>query len=664
MALLVKASLKLTLGMVLLQSQVGIKSLALQSKLTLAFTHDKIQQGSFRTSSTVGLSRKDPDTATATATSILNCDGMKIFQSCLMKFGLPDNVQLRLHQQFLTLGFTNTIELYSFALDFSSRPEVLSTILRQDFNFSVIDSHRARVALMELVRQYPQWENNYNKNHSKDKNSTPTEGEYLEAEPNDKVEITNTVDDDLVVTLPKLNVTTTKTFKTLHVNKNSAKRYEKSNENGNGHKYALSFTKDDSTAIYYRLQKELDQFLSYMTEPSAMYQQQEEPIRKATADVYIRHARLFLGWYVLNKVRLDDHKDANITSTVDDHSKTSELSLFTIIPDRESKSAQPIVDYIIWLRKHRNISDSYEANLLRGLTKLIKYRFASESKVDTSYGGKKFQDIPVVRELRRLHRDANKRQSISPRASNEVLKWISWEEYLSVVKALKNDLVEEIHLYERKTSSRYYPHENTSIKSNSTVTDTRMKRRIAIKFQNYLVLAFLSCIPDRQRTFRELELGRTFQREETRWIIKHGPKDYKTGGTYGDRPPLVLNPELTVHIDDFLERWRPCLQPTGPHVFVQPRTGKCFTQDSIYATVCRCCFRYTGKRTNPHLLRDMIVTHVRQSYASEKELEALALYMGHSITMQRNSYDRRTMQEKVAPAVVLLQTMNKRGEVS
>jgi hypothetical protein len=60
----------------------------------------------------------------------------------------------------------------------------------------------------------------------------------------------------------------------------------------------------------------------------------------------------------------------------------------------------------------------------------------------------------------------------------------------------------------------------------------------------------------------------------------------------------------------------------------------------------------------------MIVTHVRQSDASEKELEALALYMGHSITMQRNSYDRRTMQEKVAPAVVLLQTMNKRGEVS
>ena len=46
------------------------------------------------------------------------------------------------------------------------------------------------------------------------------------------------------------------------------------------------------------------------------------------------------------------------------------------------------------------------------------------------------------------------------------------------------------------------------------------------------------------------------------------------------------------------------------------------------------------------------MTHVRRKGdASEKELEALALYMGHSIGMQRSSYDRRTIEEKVAPAV-------------
>jgi hypothetical protein len=68
--------------------------------------------------------------------------------------------------------------------------------------------------------------------------------------------------------------------------------------------------------------------------------------------------------------------------------------------------------------------------------------------------------------------------------------------------------------------------------------------------------------------------------------------------------------------------------------------------------------RLTGKRTNPHLVRDMIVTHLRRTNASEKELEALAIYMGHSLAMQKGSYDRRTISEKVEPAVSLLSSLN------
>ena len=50
--------------------------------------------------------------------------------------------------------------------------------------------------------------------------------------------------------------------------------------------------------------------------------------------------------------------------------------------------------------------------------------------------------------------------------------------------------------------------------------------------------------------------------------------------------------------------------------------------------------RLSGKKTNPHLVRDMIVTHLKTSGASEQELEALALFMGHSQAMQRSTYDR------------------------
>lgn len=90
--------------------------------------------------------------------------------------------------------------------------------------------------------------------------------------------------------------------------------------------------------------------------------------------------------------------------------------------------------------------------------------------------------------------------------------------------------------------------------------------------QQYLILSFLACVPDRQRTIRELELKRSFIRDVQNgvWTIKHGPDDYKTGKTYGDRPPLVLSPELVPAIDDFLERWRAYLMPKLDHLFIQP----------------------------------------------------------------------------------------------
>jgi hypothetical protein len=46
---------------------------------------------------------------------------------------------------------------------------------------------------------------------------------------------------------------------------------------------------------------------------------------------------------------------------------------------------------------------------------------------------------------------------------------------------------------------------------------------------------------------------------------------------------------------------------------------------------------------------------------SEAELEALALYMGHSLAIQRSHYDRRSMNQKVAPAQQLLQQLAKQG---
>jgi integrase len=421
-------------------------------------------------------------------------------------------------------------------------------------------------------------------------------------------------------------------YKSVVVNEKAKRRKSPSNEK---HDYGLP---RNYRELYPVLAKELNNFFSFMTRPSTA--SQEPSIKPATANVYLRHAKLFLGWYI-SQVKKDEEG-----STFD----ASNASIFTIVTTKEKESADCLLEFILWLRTSRSISVSYEANVLRGLTKLLKFRFAAQSKADPSYGEKSFDDIPVIRELRKLHRDANKRQTLSPRSSDEDRKWLSWPEYLQVIHALKKDLLQLMDNEEAETPKR-----------KNTNKPTSSQRTLATVYQQYLILSFLACVPDRQRTIRELELKRSFIRDVQNgfWTIKHGPDDYKTGKTYGDRPPLVLSPELVPAIDDFLERWRPCLMPKSNHLFIQPRTGNPLTQDSVYQAVARSCYKYSGKRTNPHLLRDMIVTHVRESDASEKQLEALALYMGHSIQMQRTSYDRRTLTKKVAPAVELLKSINK-----
>lgn len=426
------------------------------------------------------------------------------------------------------------------------------------------------------------------------------------------------------------------------------------------------------------------------------------------------------------------------------------LSLYDIFPNPTSESVSPILQYVLWLRNERGTSQNYEANILRGMIKLVKFRFANDNNNNYDDGGtntintvpqqqqssssrrspmtSSLDDLPIVLELRKLHRDAGNKGKKAPRSSDEDKKWLDWTEYLKVIRLLKSDLSEMIKTYDEKTrlfdegvllvgkendidttasapvvtkgkeeevmsgkKIRKRQSSSDAVRAATTKSLQVLRHEIAKTYQHYLILSFFACIPDRQRTFRELELGKNFfkvdnndgstitattgssSRSSSMWIIKHTADDYKTGATYGERPSLPLTASLTHEIDDFIERWRPSLLRTSSsslststtssssssHLFLQPRTGNPLTANSVYQIVSRCCYRYKQKKTNPHLLRDMIVTHVRQnSDASEKELEALALFMGHSIQMQRNSYDRRTLGQKVSPAIKLMHDMN------
>jgi len=525
-------------------------------------------------------------------------------------------------------------------------------------------------------------------------------------------------------------------------------------------------TPNPDIQTYSNLYLELDSYWKYMTIPQTS-SVSDTPIREQTAKVYLTHARLFIGWVldvrgvllsedeermfldelfgsdengegvspadksdgvtpsllVTSSTTTDDAKSVRVkvwkhalartsssSSTIEPPSVVDKpilqqgMSLYDIFPSSDTESAAPILQYILWLRSERGISPNYEANVLRGLIKLVKFRFANELSSSAATptanqvngGGRgslsssrstALDDLPIVIELRKLHREAGNKGKKAPRSSDEGKKWLDWDEYLEVIQLLKYDLSSLIDRYDKKMNmededdvdrdgasakQKKKQKKQTQAKAKSLQVQ---RKEIATLFQQYLILSFFACVPDRQRTFRELELGRNFIRVDEDdlplWIIKHTADDYKTGSTYGERPPLPLTASLTAEIDDFLDRWRPSLIKqtkdssetdntlATTHLFLQPRTGNPLTANSVYQIVSRCCYKYKQKKTNPHLLRDMIVTHVRKNGdASEKELEALALFMGHSISMQRDSYDRRTLEQKVSPAVKLMQDMN------
>lgn len=151
-------------------------------------------------------------------------------------------------------------------------------------------------------------------------------------------------------------------YRSVIVSESSQRRRMNAN-----HDYGLP---DNFSDLYPSLGQELEDFYVFMTRPST--EAQESPIREATARIYLRHARLFVGWYLKEKKIGQDQDGSN-------------LSLFRIFPDPGKGTADIVFEFINWLRTERRVAYSYQAIMLRGLVKLAKFRFAAESEADSAF---------------------------------------------------------------------------------------------------------------------------------------------------------------------------------------------------------------------------------------------------------------------------------------
>eukprot|EP00890_Picochlorum_soloecismus_P003374 jgi/Picsp_1/4037/NSC_01548-R1_protein len=378
-------------------------------------------------------------------------------------------------------------------------------------------------------------------------------------------------------------------------------------------KYALS-----KAELTDSLTESFNQLMKFGTE--RFYGAQSEPIAIVTAEKYADHLRAMLGWvHSVQGVELDQ-------LSFEEH----------IVPSADRDGVKPAFDYIQWLVKERKIAVRTELLVLRSVLHAAKFIHHSHSKIRPNSGETPYADLDVVKEVRALINTRRKASKIAPRVADEKVKWLDWPEYIKLCDELRKECAA---LKQVKNEIVPRPDEDT-----------------AWSVQRYLIFAILSCCPDRQRTLRELELGRTLIKEDGKFIIRHSPDDYKTGKSYGERAPLLIAESIYPELEGYISKWRSYLSPQHDFLFTQAN-GKPFTDKSLYKLFRTTAYRISGKRLTPHMVRDAVITHLRGSNASEKELEALAIYMGHSITIQKSTYDRRTKLEKVEPAIKMLSAL-------
>ncbi len=387
------------------------------------------------------------------------------------------------------------------------------------------------------------------------------------------------------------------------------------------------------------LSKELKSFQSSMSEVS--FQHRDPILRAATWKKHMDNIHAALGW----------------AKHISGREFVPQLQV--LVPREDATGAEVAFLFLHWLRSERKCCPKSELVFLATFKRLAKFLFKglfSAAKSETGFPpapGKQLARLEVIQQFLAMEQDAVRRAKAANASSDINKKWISWPEYLQAVKKLRSEC--------------------------ATMTSRRkVRKRLAVarSWQRYLICKIMAATADRQRTYRELEIGRTLVKvpisemqcfgpgKDEIWAIKHSAADYKTGRIYGDRPLMPLAPDLSGDIDTFIAVWRPLLQVSHqqpPHQFLFCRkNGKPLHEWSLWAMLSQTMRRLVGKAVNPHLLRDMIVTHARsQDSTSYKELEALALYMGHSVREQQATYDKRSKSQKVLPAVSLMQSFEK-----
>lgn len=295
--------------------------------------------------------------------------------------------------------------------------------------------------------------------------------------------------------------------------------------------------------------------------------------------------------------------------------------------------------------------------VLDALIGLAKFIYLDETDHENI---KSFDDIPTIVRLRKLRCQIGKEIKFTPECIPFEQKSIPWEQAIEVLICLQ-----------KEADSLVYNVKDEACKSGHS-TRSRAETSIASSLQRFLILAFMTLIPpDRSRTIRELEVGRTLKQGsyesgvfvpikrmqnplKAEWYLYLTAMDYKTGKHYGTYQGKLLdiplgNKSFYQYINDWLTKYRAVLKPKHNFFFTGKDGQPLNTSSKLLGVVKGAFVKFTGVPVTPKELRRMYVTYLMDSGASEAELEGAACAMHHSRRMQSLIYDKQTQLRKVAP---------------
>ncbi len=260
---------------------------------------------------------------------------------------------------------------------------------------------------------------------------------------------------------------------------------------------------------------EIDQ-LSHFWLDKEVPDRQDPPMRSISIEEnIIRSILFFCGW-------LHHHKNWPIET----------LSLNLLLTNQSQDGVEDlglIKEFIAWGINHRGNSYGWAMMIAKAPLAIAKWKYAAQSKRSM------YRDIETIEYIRSYLNGLSKKyeKEPSPLEETKPLKIMSFEQQVAIVD------------YLRSTNAPYRQNHCQ-----------RSKMAIIRAWQRYLIVAFLTYCPVRQREIRELELGRTLIREAG-YRVRLKPDDNKTADERDFRLVDVFPSQVIADLDQWLDTLRP-----------------------------------------------------------------------------------------------------------